>query len=186
MPRRATETTHPIWQIPGAGSGAAVLPAAVPSAPTAVALGVGIAAAVFAPWLVHLVPAEGPPLGPVLLPMFYAPLLAAVLLRLPLAVAIGALTPVVSRLLTGLPADPVLTGLVLQVALFVVGVRLLRRARWALVAPAAYLIALATTAVVTAVVPGPTAVDFAGTLATGWPGVVIIAGIGLAADRTLR
>jgi hypothetical protein len=186
MRRQATETTHPVWQIPASGSGAAVVSSAVPSTPTAVALGVGIAAAVFAPWLVHLVPVEGPPLGPVLLPMFYAPLLAALLLRLPPAIAISALTPVVSRLLTGLPAEAVLPGLVLQVALFVVGIRLLRRFPWVLAAPAAYLAALATTAAVTALGPGLTPVHFADTLATGWPGVVIIAGIGLAASKTLR
>jgi hypothetical protein len=186
MPRRATETTHSVRQISGAGSGAAALSPAVPSTPTAAALGVGIAAAVFAPWLVHLVPTEGPPLGPVLLPMFSAPLLAALLLRLPLAVSISALTPFVGRLLTGLPADPVLTGLVLQVSFFVVGVRLMRRFRWALVAPAAYLSALATTAAVTTVLPGLAPVDFVDTLARGWPGVVILAGIGFAASKTLR
>jgi hypothetical protein len=147
---------------------------------------VGIVVAVFAPWLAHLVPVQGTPLGPTLLPMFYAPLLAALLLRLPAAVAVSMATPIVSRLLTGMPADPVLPGMVLQIALFVVAVRLLRRYHWLLVVPAAYVASLVTAGLVTAMMPDIAAVSITGTLQTGWPGLAILAGLGYLTHKALR
>ena len=186
MSQSTTQATHPVWQIPTIGSAAAISSTAVPSSPAAVALGAGIVVAVIAPWLAHLVPVQGTPLGPTLLPMFYAPLLAALLLRLPLAVAVSAATPIVSRFLTGMPADPILPGMVLQIALFVIAIRALRRHHWLLVVPAAYLGSLVITGMVTATMADVATTSVTGTLQTGWPGVVILAGLGLLAHKSLR
>ncbi len=181
-----SEAKHPIWQIPTAASGAVVRSTAIPSPTAAVALGAGGVLAMLAPWFVHLAPAASPGLGPVLLPMFYAPLLAALLLRLPLAVAVSALTPFVARLLTGLPADPVLLALVLQIAAFVIALRALQRFHWSFVVPIAYLIGVGSAAIISAVLPGMAVVDFLGTLQTGWPGILVLSVIGTVAHHTLR
>jgi hypothetical protein len=118
--------------------------------------------------------------------MFYAPLLAALLLRLPLAVAVGVTTPIVSRLLTGMPGDPVLPGMVLQIALFVVAIRLLRSYHWLFVVPVAYLASLFITGLITAMMPDVVTLSFAATLQTAWPGVAVLAGLGFLAHKTLR
>ena len=186
MSQAQRNPAHPVWHIPKAGGAAALRTSAQPSSLAATALGVGIALAVFAPWFAHLAPAQGTPLGPALLPMFYAPLLAALLLRLPLAVGVSVATPIVSRLLTGMPGDPVLPGMVLQIALFVVAIRLLRNYHWLLVVPAAYIGSLLAAAVVTAMTPGVAAVSTSGTLQTAWPGIAILAGLGYLTHRTLR
>ena len=149
------------------------------------ALGVGIVAAIAAPWLVHVVPVSDVRLGPMLLPIFYAPMLAALLLRLPVAVAISVATPIVSQQLTGMPPEAILPALMLQIACFVTAIRVLRMFPWVVVVPVAYLIGLASAAVLTQAI-GVATVDVAGTVEAGWPGIAALAGLGLLADRLLR
>lgn len=185
MPNSRLQTTNAVWQVPAAGGASAVRTSVLPSA-TSAALAVGIGVAVFAPWLAHLVPVEGTPLGATLLPMFYAPLLAALLLRLPIAVAVSMATPILSRLLTGMPPDPVLPGMVLHIALFVVAIRLLRTYHWLLVVPAAYISSLLVTGLVTAMMPDIVTVSVTATLQTGWPGLIVLAGLGYFTHQTLR
>ena len=172
-----------IWHIPAAGSSTATR---THSVVTSALLAAVTSFALVAPWIVHLAPADGGPLGPKLLPMFYAPVLAALLLRLPIAVALSAATPFVSRALTGMPPDPVLTGMLVQVTAFVLIIRLARRYHWALVVPAAFIMATAAAAVITAAAPGVATISLVGSLETGWPGVLVLTGLGWAAHETLR
>ncbi len=184
--RQQRLSTPVIWQIPGSGSGAAGVALSVLPSRAAWVVATVITASVFAPWFVHLVPVAGAPLGATLLPMFYAPLLAALVMRLPLAVLFAAVTPIVSRLLTGLPPNGVLANLILEVAVFVTGVRVLRRFHWGVVAPVAYVFALAVTSVVSRLGSNLVLIDFLDTIRVGWPGVAIIGLMGYVAHRTMR
>lgn len=187
MSNAAERSVRTIWSIPpawpaiGGSYGARVSPTPV----LAWVLGVGILAAIAAPWLVHLIPGTSVPLGPVLLPMFYAPMLAALMLRLPLAVAVSIGTPIISQYLTGLPPAAVLPSLMLQIACFVIALRAIRALPWVVAVAAAYAVGLASAAIVARLV-GATPIDVMGTIAVGWPGIVVLAGLGLLADRLLR
>ena len=187
MSNSANRPMHSIWSIPPAWPGAAVRPGAetAPIPRVSKVLGIGIVLAVAAPWLVHVIPGSGAPLGPMLLPIFYAPMLAALLLRLPVAVAVSVATPIISQYLTGMPPAPILPGLLLQVLCFVVAIRVLRVMPWVVVVPVAYLIGLASSAALAQAI-GVATLDVAGTIQAGWPGIMVLAGLGLLADRSLR
>lgn len=108
-------------------------------ASTALALAVSTAL----PVIVHLLPAGAQgPIGPRLLPIFFAPLIA-VLLGRPLAgLIVALLAPVTNHLLTGAPAQAMLPTLTLQLLLFTSMVALLRRPAWpllVLLTPLVYL-----------------------------------------------
>ncbi len=69
-------------------------------------------------FIIHLVPSYGSvPLGAILLPMFYAPLIAAVFFKPHVAVLTGILTPILNYALTGFPVPA--NGAVLTVELLV-------------------------------------------------------------------
>jgi len=176
-----------IWSIPSAwptiGSDTGVRMA--PTTTASWVLGVGFLAAIAAPWLIHLIPGTSAPLGPILLPIFYAPMLAALMLRLPLAVAVSVVAPLVSQYLTGMPPQAVLPSVMLQVACFVVALRVLRTLPWVVAVPAAYVVGLVSAVIWTRVV-GAAPIDAVGTMEVAWPGIAVLTGLGLLADRLLR
>ncbi|ADI13798.1 hypothetical protein [Truepera radiovictrix] len=95
------------------------------------------------PLLFHLLPSPGIPLGARLLPIFYAPLLAAHFFPPVVAFVGGAVAPFVNHAVTGNPPLPLAAQLSAELLVFV-GVLLLLRRRWpqfALSAPLAYLAA---------------------------------------------
>lgn len=149
----------------------------------AVALAAAIVAAAAAPLLVHAIPVEG--LGPRLVPLFYAPLLAALLLDLRLAVAVSVAAPLINSLATGMPPSPLVPALAVQLGVFVVLVRLMQRYRWVVVAPAAYVVSLGVTVALSTPLDWPSIGLLAG-LRTALPGMVVMAGIGLLLERSLR
>ena len=187
MSNSANRSVHSVWSIPRAWPGAGVRSGSqvAPIPLVSTVLGIGIVVAVAAPWLIHVIPGPGAPLGPMLLPIFYAPMLAALLLRLPLAVAVSVATPIISQYLTGMPPAPILPGLLLQVLCFVVAIRVLRMLPWMVVVPVAYLIGLTLSAALTEAI-GVATVDVAGTIQAGWPVILALAGLGWLADRLLR
>ena len=137
------------------------------------------------PWLVHVAGAGS--LGRVLLPMYLPVLLAGLLLRPPLAVLVGALTPVLSSALTGMP--PPLPTLPLTVAELVVLAgaasllhRRLRLNVW-IAAPGALVLGRLTLALLAAGLGGwlglpvPGAVYVGGALLAGLPGVALLLAI---------
>ncbi len=142
---------------------------------------VGLATALALPFLVHLLPSEGgPPQGARLLPIFFAGLVL-VLRGAPLpALAVAAFAPLLNRLVTGMPAGPMLPTLLLELALFtgllIAAVRLAPRvARF--LGPVAYLAAAA----VARLVLTPEAAHLSAalnSLAIAWPGLVMLLAVG--------
>jgi hypothetical protein len=181
--------TNLIWRAVLAGPDSAV--AGIPFRRTSVRrerylYAIAIVTGLVAPWLVHLVPTGGVPLGARLLPIFCGPLVAVLALRLGPATMIALGAPIVSALLTGLPPRLALPGLVIQAVLFVVLLHLLRRWRVAPRVAASYSGSLGLAALISDVLPQPPPIDISGTLALAWPGVLLLVGIGLAANPVDR
>ncbi len=103
-----------------------------------------VALSVAIPFLIHLLPG-GQAIGSTLLPIFWAPLLAAVLIGPLPAVAAAAAAPILNHAATGMPPTFLLVSLTGELVVFVSLVLLASRvrvlARSPLVAPVAYLAA---------------------------------------------
>lgn len=169
-------------------AGEATLSAAVVRTPSARALaaGVAVAAAVALPQAAHVLGAAlglGPAVGQVLLPMFL-PVMAVGLLAGPASgLVAGALAPLVSFALTGMPAGPLsLLAMVPEVATFGLACGLLatKRLPWiakVLVSEAAGIVVYAVVLALLAALTGSAGVDVFGTVLsvarTGLPGLVI-------------
>lgn len=145
-------------------------------------LGILLSLSVMFPFMIHLVPVpENAQLGPRLLPMFYAPLLAVLLGRTQSALTVGLLAPWLNWALTSHPSPPSAIVMTVQLLVFVWAMRLLlARAgpRWFLAAPA-YFFAMAVAMLVTAFFPdlirGQPALAWAMQSVTiGLPGVAIL------------
>jgi hypothetical protein len=80
-----------------------------------------IAASLFVPFVVHLIPpANGVRLGAVLLPMFYVPLIAVIFYKFRTALVVTAFGPILNYLLTGSPVYESVPLLTFEVLLFVI------------------------------------------------------------------
>ena len=103
-------------------------------------LGLLLCLSVMFPFMIHIIPVPGnAQLGPRLLPMFYAPLLAALLGRTRAAVAVALLAPWLNWALTAHPAPPGAVVMTIELLGFVLVLRVLLAAagaRWYLAAPA--------------------------------------------------
>lgn len=162
------------------------------TAALALELGVLLALSVLLPFSIHLLPVpEEARLGPRLLPIFYAPLLATLLGRRQSAVAVAALAPWLNWLVTGYPRPQTAWLTMLELLVFVLALRgLLTRAgsRWYLAAPA-YLAGMLAAAVAVAVHPAftggrPAVPWLADTVALGLPGLAILVLINWLVVRT--
>jgi hypothetical protein len=151
-----------------------------------------LAATLLIPFLVHLIPAPGPvPIGARLLPMFYAPFVAAALFRYPVGLAAGVLAPVINHLLTGRPALPLMGILSVELAASVLVAAALLRVpylRW-VAAPLSYLGAKVVSTTLLALLPGwmpgTAPLDFAfSSVANAWPGLVILLILNVAVLRS--
>ncbi len=156
-----------------------------------------LAASAALPVLVHLLPAGASgPIGPRLLPIFFAPLIAVLMGRPGVALIVAALAPSTNHLLTGSPAPAMLATLTLQLLLFASVLTLLRkpaRLFLPLIAPLAYLGAVLAVPHLLgfltgfpwlsglAVIPAPPA---GALLLQAWPGLLVIALITLGMNRT--
>lgn len=163
----------------------AALPRAVPDFQIAV---VGLA---LLPFLFHIIPVStDTPLGARLLPIFYAPLLAALYFRIGIAVALAALVPWISHILLGMP-PPGMAGLLsAELLLFVLFVLFLVNAmgpRWWM-GPAAYLLTKPFSGILLVLlpdllVPVPYLAHLSGAVTRSWPGLIALAVIGWIASR---
>ena len=119
-------------------------------------LGVLLALSVMFPFMLHVLPVpEDARLGPRLLPMYYAPLLAALLGRTRSALIVAVAAPWLNRALTTHPAPRGAVVMMLQLLVFVWVVRASLEkfgARWFLAAPA-YVACWAAAMVVAAIFP---------------------------------
>lgn len=163
--------------------------------PLAASVGVEIGVLLFLslmfPFMIHLLPVpEDSRLGPRLLPMFYAPLLGALLGRARSAWTVALVGPWLNWLLTSHPVPPMAVVMTIQLAAFVGTLRwLLARlgARWFLAAPA-YVAAMAAAALTAAVLPeligGRDVLAWAAaSLRLGLPGVGVLVAINWAVVR---
>ena len=134
------------------------------------------------PFMVHIIPVPGDAhLGPRLLPMFYAPLLATLWGRVRSAVTVALLAPWLNWALTAHPSPPGAIVMTVQLLGFVVVLRALLAgggAHWYLAAPA-YLAGVAVSTVVAAFFPALIGGQAAFAWATrsvviGLPGIAIL------------
>ncbi len=94
------------------------------------------AGAMILPFLVHLAPNQGgTPIGALWLPMFYAPLIAALLLKPEAGFVAGVLVPLVNGLMTSSPAGMLMWSLSFEIGVFVLATYALNKyvkmRRWA-------------------------------------------------------
>ena len=145
-------------------------------------LGILLCLSVMFPFLIHIIPVPGnAQLGPRLLPMFYAPLLAALLGRTRAAVAVALLAPWLNWALTAHPAPPGAVVMTIELLGFVLVLRVLLAAagaRWYLAAPAYFsgkTAAMLATAFFPALISGQAAPAWAAqSVAIGVPGIAIL------------
>lgn len=128
------------------------------------------------PYLVHLLPAgQGPQVGATYLPIYWAPLFAALLFGFVPALAAAALGPLLNHWLTGSPPAFLLSSMTIELVLFVVILRLLLNLapRNLVAVPLAYLVGRALVSVAAGTWAG-----LASSLQTAWPGIAILTVVG--------
>lgn len=104
----------------------AARPTPVAGLPFAGELAVMLGLSALFPFLIHILPVpENAQLGPRLLPVYYAPLLAVLWGRLPTAVTVALLAPWLNRLLTGHPSPAGAVVMTIELLAFVVALRAL-------------------------------------------------------------
>lgn len=140
-----------------------------------------------APWVVHFIPSwDDSPIGAKMLPIFYAPLIAALTGRGQVSVIVALLAPWVNHLLVGMPARPIAILLTIELAGFSIIVAALS-SRWAgqaWLGPAAYLAAKPLSFVVLLLFPSllpalSAATYTASSTVNAWPGLVVLAVLSL-------
>lgn len=148
----------------------------------AIELGIVLTLSVLFPVLIHILPVpDDARLGARLLPMFYAPLLAALLGRTPTALVVALAAPWLNLLLTNHPAPRGAVVMMLQLLVFVAALQLMLRRfgpRWFLAAPA-YTLGLAASVLLIAVLPDlnggrPLLAWATGTVTMALPGLAIL------------
>lgn len=154
-------------------------------------LGILLALSVLFPFMVHILPVpDDAQLGPRLLPIFYAPLLATLWGRLETAAAVALLAPVGNWALTGHPAGGGIVIMTVQLVAFVAALRGLLASAGAhcLLAAPAYVAGLAASALLAALAPGliggqPALAWAVHSAVIGLPGIAILILIGWLALR---
>ncbi|MDA1330559.1 MAG: hypothetical protein O3B43_05795 [Chloroflexi bacterium] len=143
---------------------------------------VTIAGMVLFPLATHVLPSiGGVPLGARLLPMFYAPLVAAYYFHPAVSVVAALVAPWLNHQLTGAPAEPMVVVLTIELVVFSLAVQALHRRfpRFWIAAPGAYLLAKGVSLIVLtvppyALVPATAWHNTATSLMMAWPGLVVL------------
>lgn len=151
---------------------------------------VTVALAVLLPFLIHLI--GGPTAGARWLPMFYAPLLAALLFHPAVALSAAFVAPFLNHVVTGGPALPMVGILTLELIIFVIAVQLLNRRRPGLVVVPAAAFALAkgsswvTLSLAPTILPISATQYFLTSLIAAWPGLLTLTALYLLALGATR
>ena len=142
-----------------------------------------LALAFLAPYVVHFIPSwDDSPIGAKLLPIFYAPLIAALTRRAHVSITVALMAPWLNHVLIGMPSIPMAIILTGELLIFsVVAERLARNHRgqfW--LGPVSYLLAKPVSLLVLLAVPGfldgtPSAMQFARGVVNAWPGLAVLA-----------
>ena len=150
-------------------------------------LAVFLGLTLLAPWVVHAIPSwDDSPTGAKLLPIFYAPLIAALTGRGQVAVSVALLAPWVNHLLFGMPPRPIAILLTVELLIFSIASASMA-SRWAgqaWLGPVAYLatkpIIFVTLLLFPGLMPSLSAAAFtASSTVQAWPGLVVLAGLSL-------
>lgn len=145
-------------------------------------VGILLALSLMFPFMIHILPVpDDARLGPRLLPMFYAPLLAALLGRTGSALTVSLVSPWLNWVITSHPVPPMAAVMTVQLLVFVLCLRLMLARlglRWFLAAPA-YFGAMVATTLVMAVFPEligsrPVIAWLAQSITIGLPGVGVL------------
>lgn len=129
------------------------------------------------PLVVHAV--GGRAAGAVWLPLFYAPLLAALVCHPAVSLAAAVLAPLLNHALTGMPPLPTAVVLMVELVVFATAVQILHR-RWPRfwgAAPVAYLLGKLAALLWLAVwplLPVSAGAYFANSLSMAWPGLLVL------------
>lgn len=148
----------------------------------ALELGILFALSILFPFLIHILPVpDDARLGARLLPIFYAPLLAALLGRKTTALAVALFAPWMNWAITSHPSPPTATITTLQLLVFVTAIHLAMARvgqRWFLALPA-YVLGLLAAVILASAAPGlishrPVVGWAIQTLTIGMPGIAIL------------
>ncbi len=152
---------------------------------TAVTIGVML----LLPFLVHFLPSAGVvPMGARLLPIFYAPLLAAIFFHPAVGIVAGVVAPLLNHTLTGMPESGMVVILIVELTIFSVVMQHLnyRWPKFGGFAPFAFLMAKVASLLVLILIPinfiaAPPMQFFLASLRSAVPGMAILLAINLVA-----
>jgi hypothetical protein len=142
-----------------------------------------LALAFLAPYVVHFIPSwDDSPIGAKLLPIFYAPLVAALTRKAHVSIVVALMAPWLNHVLIGMPSIPMAIILTVELLVFsTLAERLARNYRGkAWLGPVSYLLAKPVSLLVLLLVPGildgtPSVLQFARGVVNAWPGLGILA-----------
>ena len=142
-----------------------------------------LALAFLAPYIVHFIPSwDDSPIGAKLLPIFYAPLIAALTRKAHVSIVVALMAPWLNHVLIGMPSVPMAIIMTVELLIFAVVVeRLARRHKGrAWLGPASYLLAKPVSLLILMMVPGflsgtPSVSQFFNSVVNAWPGLGILA-----------
>ncbi|SHM75405.1 hypothetical protein SAMN04488057_103212 [Cyclobacterium lianum] len=150
-----------------------------------------LTAAVLLPVTIHLAPpVQGTPLGAILLPMFYVPLIALVLLGKTPALAAAALSPALNFLISGNDQWSLMLLLTLELVFFTLSLAYLKNrlgTGWAVLPSLLVAKLIGAAALVWLQYASLSPVDyFLGSLSRGWAGAVVLIVLGFVVAGTSR
>jgi hypothetical protein len=151
---------------------------------------VTVVAMIALPALIHLLPpVNGISWGVRLLPLFYAPFLAALLFHPAVSLVAGFVTPLLNYVLTGSPPYEIAVVLSFELVMFSAIILIVerRRPQFPLLAPIALILAKAISSVALLVTPFSIGgwSYFSGSLQTSWPALIVLAVLNLLTVRYL-
>ena len=142
-----------------------------------------LALAFLAPYVVHFIPSwDDSPVGAKLLPIFYAPLIAALTRKAHVSITVALMAPWLNHILIGMPSVPMAIILTVELLIFsILAERLARRHKgqvW--LGPVCYLLAKPVSLAILLLMPGfltgtPSLMRFAMGVVNAWPGLAILA-----------
>ena len=142
-----------------------------------------LALAFLAPYIVHFIPSwDDSPIGAKLLPIFYAPLIAALTRKAHVSIVVALMAPWLNHVLIGMPSVPMAIIMTVELLIFSMVVeRLARRHKGrAWLGPVSYLLAKPVSLLILMMVPGflsgtPSVSQFFNSVVNAWPGLGILA-----------
>jgi hypothetical protein len=142
-----------------------------------------LALAFLAPYVVHFIPSwDDSPVGAKLLPIFYAPLIAALTRKAHVSIVVALMAPWLNHVLIGMPSVPMAFILTVELVFFSVFAERLARKHTgqAWLGPVSYLLAKLSSLFVLLLIPGfpaatPSVAQLANSLMNAWPGLAVLA-----------